>query len=297
MIRFSLFTAAVVGALGFALPASAATIQFTATLSGAAEVPPVDAGSASGSATVTLEDTTRLLTWNIAYQNMTGPVTLAHFHGPATTLEGGAGIVVPITLPDGGATSPLQGSATITQQAQDYLLDGLLYINLHTAANTSGEIRGQVLRQQTDGGTDGGDAQTDAPTDAPADRTDAPTDAPSDRDGAGGTTGTGGTAGMGGRGGTMGVSGAGGGGAGGRGGAGAGGGGTGGGGAGGRGGTTGRGGSAGTGAPPAEEDDGCGCRTVGESGSAAGLVGLALAGLMLSRRMAERRARRENARK
>jgi MYXO-CTERM domain-containing protein len=296
MIRFSLFTAAVVGALGFALPASAATIQFTATLSGAAEVPPVDAGSASGSATVTLDDQTHLLSWNIAYQNMTGPVTLAHFHGPATTLEGGANVLVPINLPDSGATSPITGSATIDATQEGHLLGGLLYINLHTGAHQGGEIRGQVLRQQTDGGTDGGDAGDASPDADSADaRTDgdATTDGRSDADsaggtagsagvggttGRGGTTGTGGTAGSAGRGGTTGASGAGGGGA------------------GGRGGTSGRGGTGGS-APPADEDDGCGCRTVGESGSAAGLVGLALAGLMLSRRMSERRSRRDSASK
>jgi hypothetical protein len=290
MIRFGIFTASLVGALGFASPANAATIQFTATLSGAAEVPAVDAGNATGMAVVTLDDTADTLSWNITYQSLTGPVTLAHFHGPAD-----AGTTntprITIMLPDAGATSPITGSAPISEAFQTELLNGFWYLNLHTAANPNGEIRGQVLRQLDAGTTDGGDASPDATPDAPPDgpRPDSPPDAPPDRDGAGGT---GATGGAGGRGGSMGAGATGG--AGGRGGsmgAGA----TGG--AGGRGGTSGRGGSGGSSAPPGDDDDGCGCRTVGESSSAAGLIGLALAGLMLSRRMAERRSRRENERK
>jgi hypothetical protein len=290
MIRFGILTASLAGALAFALPASAATVTFTATLDGPSERPDAVATNGTGTATVTLDDVADTLSWSITYMQLSSAVTAAHFHGPA---DAGTTASPRITIPvaDGG-TSPITGSASISDAFQTELLAGLWYINLHTVNNTGGEIRGQVLRQ-ADAGTDGGDGGTpDAPPDAPPDAR----DAGMDRDAAAGTGG-GGTGGTGG----TGTAGRGGGGTGGTGTAGRGG--TGGGtaGAGGTG-TAGRGGSSGRGGtgnnpPPADDDDGCGCRTVGDSGSAAGLIGLALGGLMLSRRMSQRRARRENERK
>jgi MYXO-CTERM domain-containing protein len=235
------------------------------------------------------------MAWVITYNGLTP--TLAHFHGPAAVGVNASPVAgTPSGLIAAGApgASPIQGTATITVEQMGQLQAGNWYINLHTAAISAGEIRGQVVLQQADGGTDGGDAASDAPadvatdtptdvtTDTPTDRpTDTPTDTPADRtDAAGGTGATGGTGGRGGAGGTGGTTG----GAGGRGGSGTGGAGGSTGGAGGRGGAAGRGGTGTTPAAPAEEDDGCGCRTVGGSGSAAGLIGLALAGLLFSAR-------------
>ncbi|HEX9904519.1 MAG TPA: CHRD domain-containing protein, partial [Propylenella sp.] len=43
-----------------------------------------------------------------------------------------------------GSESPLEGSATLTDEQAALLADGMLYINVHTEANPGGEIRGQV---------------------------------------------------------------------------------------------------------------------------------------------------------
>jgi hypothetical protein len=66
--------------------------------------------------------------------------TAAHFHSGESGKNGP--IVVPITP----ATSPFEGSATLTDPQADELLAGKWYVNVHTEANKGGEIRGQVTK-------------------------------------------------------------------------------------------------------------------------------------------------------
>ena len=81
-------------------------------------------------------------TWRISYSGLSGTPTAAHFHGPAQP-GANAGVAVPIP---NVATSPIQGSATLTDAQAADLLAGRYYINIHTAANPPGEIRGQVTK-------------------------------------------------------------------------------------------------------------------------------------------------------
>ena len=54
-----------------------------------------------------------------------------------------AGVMIPI---QNIATSPAEGSATLTDPQAADLLGGRMYVNVHTAANPGGEIRGQVTK-------------------------------------------------------------------------------------------------------------------------------------------------------
>lgn len=135
------------GIAGFALliaygsPTLAQEVKLKADLSGASEVPPVTT-QGKGSADVTYDPAGKKVTWAITYSGLTGPATAAHFHGPAE--EGkNAGVAVPIP---NQATSPVNGSATLTDAQAADLLAGRYYINIHTAANGGGEIRGQVKK-------------------------------------------------------------------------------------------------------------------------------------------------------
>jgi len=70
--------------LGFAGAgvAWADSTSFKVPLTGAQCVPAVDT-SGSGTADLTYDPATRVLTWNISYSGLSSPTTMAHFHGPA----------------------------------------------------------------------------------------------------------------------------------------------------------------------------------------------------------------------
>ncbi len=159
MHNFSRRTAALTGllisALWLAVPGSAHAILLglSATLSGDQEVPP-QATPASGQASLQYDTDTRLLNWQISYQDLLGGLTNAHFHGPA--LPGvNAGVVIPIDFTGfGGTTSgTLIGSADLDDLSptfdpptvEDWFLTNRMYINLHTTQFPGGELRGQVV--------------------------------------------------------------------------------------------------------------------------------------------------------
>src|SRR6516225_6532296 len=62
--------------------AQAEPISFKVPLSGGQEVPPVFPAGA-GTAELTYDPSTRVLTWSLAYSELSGRATMAHFHGPA----------------------------------------------------------------------------------------------------------------------------------------------------------------------------------------------------------------------
>lgn len=120
--------------------ASAETITMKAALDAAAEVPPNDS-KGTGTANVLYDTATKMLTWKVSYSGLTGPATMAHFHGPAEAGKN-AGVTVPFANP----ASDAEGSATLTDAQAADLLAGRYYINVHTDAHKGGEIRGQVMR-------------------------------------------------------------------------------------------------------------------------------------------------------
>jgi len=135
----SLAAIAAAGLLLFAAPAYAEMLNMSAELTGAAEVPPNDS-AATGMLEATYDTETMMLTWTVTYDGLTGEATAAHFHGPAGPDET-AGPVVPV---EGDLASPIEGSATLTEEQATQLQDGMWYFNLHTAEYPDGEIRGQV---------------------------------------------------------------------------------------------------------------------------------------------------------
>jgi hypothetical protein len=139
MFRTSLL-AAIISAGGLSV-GLAATIDYRATLSGKAEVPPTNS-TGSGDVLATLNTDTRQLSYTITYMGLTGPATAAHFHGPADA-GANAGVAVPI---GNNPTSPSTGTVTLTEPQMKDLEAGKWYANVHTADNKGGEIRGQLVR-------------------------------------------------------------------------------------------------------------------------------------------------------
>ena len=139
MSRTSLAFAA--AALILAGAAHAETAKFHADMNGASEVPPTQS-QGTGTVDASLDTATRKLDWTGTWQNLTGPATAAHFHGPAAP-GASAGVEVPWSK---NPTSPFHGSATLTQQQMQELQAGKWYANVHTEKNPGGEIRGQVVK-------------------------------------------------------------------------------------------------------------------------------------------------------
>lgn len=123
-----------------AMPAYAEMLKFSTDLTGAAEVPPTDS-AATGKVEATLDTESKVFTWTVTYEGLSGDATGAHFHGPAAA-DGNAGPVVPLADP---LTSPINGNATLTDEQITQLQGGQWYFNLHTAKFPDGEIRGQVM--------------------------------------------------------------------------------------------------------------------------------------------------------
>ena len=119
--------------------AQAATEPVMATLSGGAETPPNDS-KGMGTLTGTYDPSSRKLTYDVTYEKLTGPATMAHFHAPAP-IGKPAGVEVPVK---GSVTSPITGEVTLTEDQAKNLTDGMTYFNVHTEKNPKGEIRGQV---------------------------------------------------------------------------------------------------------------------------------------------------------
>ncbi len=131
------------GLLSFAwsAPTFAASTSFKVALSGAKEVPAVDT-SGKGTADITYDPATRVVTWSITYEGLASPVTMAHFHAGAPGKNGP--VQVWLTKKGEPVKSPITGSATLTSvQAQQFLAGGW-YVNLHTKDHPAGAIRGEV---------------------------------------------------------------------------------------------------------------------------------------------------------
>jgi hypothetical protein len=132
--------AVMLAAFAMASPARAENIAMKLNLTSASEVPPNDS-KGTGTADVNFDTASKLLTWKVTYSGLTGPVTMAHFHGPAEP-GNNAGIMIPFKDVASGA----QGSATLTDTQAADLMAGKLYVNVHTAAHPGGEIRAQVVK-------------------------------------------------------------------------------------------------------------------------------------------------------
>jgi hypothetical protein len=137
IVIIGLIGVACMGALALAAP-----VSFTVPLSGAQQVPPVQT-SGSGTADLTFDPSTRVVTWSITYSGLSSAVTMAHFHGPAAAGKN-APVVIWLTKRGSPVTSPITGKATLSPAQAREFIAGDWYINMHTSDHPAGEIRGQV---------------------------------------------------------------------------------------------------------------------------------------------------------
>ncbi|MET0760209.1 MAG: CHRD domain-containing protein [Flavobacterium sp.] len=120
-------------------PVTSTTETFYATLNGTSEDPP-NSSAANGTATVTFNNTTKILTAATVFNGMV--VTAAHIH------KGAVGASGPPVFTFTDYTSPINFTSDPLNAAQEAdLKANLYYINLHSIAYPDGEIRGQLIMQ------------------------------------------------------------------------------------------------------------------------------------------------------
>ena len=117
-------------------------VKYRADLKPSSEVPAIVDSKGSGTLTATYDTLTKKLTYILAWKDLTGPATAAHFHGPADA-KANAGVAVPINVQIG---NPVNGGADLTDAQAADLAAGKWYVNVHTEAHKGGEIRGQVMK-------------------------------------------------------------------------------------------------------------------------------------------------------
>lgn len=152
----------------FAVPATALAnkVIFKAKLTTGAELHDVAGSNASGSMVLatSINGTPRFA---LSVFKLSGPVTGAHLHGPASTTENAP---VLITLCGSGPAAAVVATCTTSSDGtlivsgditpaflvaagisgatfMQYLNDGLMYVNVHTSLNPAGEARGQLVLQ------------------------------------------------------------------------------------------------------------------------------------------------------
>jgi len=156
-IRFWAITAGVANLLG-APVAHSQTERFSARLSGAQEVPPINSDG-TGGFQMAIEQGT--ISFELNFSGLTSPLSVAHLHFAPGKVAGGVMIflcgggnqpacpattegTITGTITAANVTGPtLQGVAPgDLDSALEAVRDGLSYANMHTTNFTGGEIRG-----------------------------------------------------------------------------------------------------------------------------------------------------------
>ena len=114
---------------------------FTASLTGAQETPP-NASPATGSSTVTINETGTMITVNLSFSGLTTAATAAHIHVGAPGVAGP--IIIPLTGFPNATSGTYSNTFAITPTQVSQLRSGSLYVNVHSSTFPGGEIRGQL---------------------------------------------------------------------------------------------------------------------------------------------------------
>jgi CHRD domain len=111
-------------------------------LNTAQENPTCIATAATGNAIATYDRSTNSFCYSLSYVGLSVlPEKFSHIHGPAAI---GANGSIIFTLP---TASNKNGCVTMTEEQEGWLLDNLLYFNVHsTVLCPMGELRGQIIK-------------------------------------------------------------------------------------------------------------------------------------------------------
>jgi hypothetical protein len=129
------------------VPSSAYSASgFSATLSGAAEVPP-NASTGSGTAVVVLNDAQTSMTYAVNFSGLVAGLTASHIHKAPIGVNGS--VIFGFAPPIGATSGSFGGVIAVTPANVADLLAGLYYVNIHSTTYPGGELRGQLAGDVT----------------------------------------------------------------------------------------------------------------------------------------------------
>ena len=135
--------------------AASADTGFSCILSSSQEVP-INASTASGSASFVLDVTQTSLSVNVQFINLTGTYSASHLHSP-----GAVGVNAAVRFPfvctttNSGHNGTFNGfwnqvsTPTLASTDVTNLINHLIYVNIHSTFAPGGEIRGQIEPDQS----------------------------------------------------------------------------------------------------------------------------------------------------
>ncbi len=124
---------------------------YTFRLSGDQEVPAVET-MASGTGLVSIDQDQSNVHFMFAFNDLSGPATMAHFHMAPMGQNGGVIFDLgPFTMMNSSSDAAFgywsnDDMMPFDAEAAAAFRNDMVYVNIHTAANPGGELRGQVLR-------------------------------------------------------------------------------------------------------------------------------------------------------
>lgn len=121
--------------------ANAAILHFATVLSGKNEQVP-NTVNATGTAAVTLNTDTKMMSYRIEYAGLSAPPVVMHFHGLRPTASKPPEVIM-IRLDH--PPSPVTGTQLLNDRQVAQLEHGDWYANIHTRRFPDGEIRGWLV--------------------------------------------------------------------------------------------------------------------------------------------------------
>lgn len=134
-------------------PAAPATVNNIVSKTGiplkSDEEVPANKSTGSGTADVTYNKDSKMLTYTLTWTGLTGNATMAHIHG--TAAKGvNAGVkhdLINVLKKETAGSFTDSVKIDASDIKEDSLLSGFYYFNIHTQKNPGGEIRGQIVLQ------------------------------------------------------------------------------------------------------------------------------------------------------
>lgn len=129
-------------------------LHFDARLDTAQETTPVTGnGMEMGAAVLRMNYTFDTLWYDAQLNGLSGAITAAHFHQGGVNASGGVVAGIPNGDINGNVISGMLTGSSLQDSFVRQVLEGNIYLNVHTAANPNGEVRGQVYRTYREGYT------------------------------------------------------------------------------------------------------------------------------------------------